>query len=338
VGTVRFGFKLSIHGQHTSVRFSDLVRLTQHAEQAGFDGVYVVDHLLLPGSRLAGYTDADPARPYFLDAWTSLAALAAVTSRVRIGPQVTPLGLRHPAMVAKWAMTVDQISQGRLLLQVGAGHQQVEYESFGFPYPGLRERVARLREGIELIRALWSTGGAASYQGEHYLLREVPFWPKPMQLRPEIWLGGSSKWIRELVPQVADGWSPATPQGKGLDPGYFRAHLPPIRAAMGDRPLVAGGMFFTVVDDDPAAVERGLAVLRRREDWADWPLDRFQQTGIALAGDPDQVIEAIERYVAVGLEYFTVGFVPLDDLDAAHRGIELYRERIIPHFAEGKVR
>jgi probable F420-dependent oxidoreductase len=331
VDGVRFGFKLAIHGQRTGVRFSDLAGLAQHAEEAGFDGVYVVDHMLLPGSRLSGYTDADPARPYFLDAWTSLAALAAVTSRVRLGPQVTPLGLRHPAMVAKWAMTLDQISEGRLLLQVGAGHQQVEYESFGFPYPGLRERVERLREGVALIRALWSDEEPASYQGEHYQLREVPFWPKPVQPRPEIWLGGSSRRIRSLVPQIADGWTPATPQGSGLDPEFFREHLPPMRAATG-RPLVAGGMFYTVIDEDPARVERGLSVLRRRQDWADWPLRRFQDTGIALAGNPDEVIAAVERYVAAGLEYFTVGFVPVDDLATAHRGIALYRDRVIPHF------
>jgi alkanesulfonate monooxygenase SsuD/methylene tetrahydromethanopterin reductase-like flavin-dependent oxidoreductase (luciferase family) len=338
MGNVRFGFKLAIHGQRTGVRFSDLVRLTQHAEQAGFDGVYVVDHLLLPGSRLSGYTDADPDRPYFLDAWTSLAALAAVTRRVRLGPQVTPLGLRHPAMVAKWAMTLDQISEGRLLLQVGAGHQRVEYESFGFPYPGLRERVARLREGVALIRALWSGQEPASYQGEHYLLRDVPFWPKPVQPRPEIWLGGSSTLIRSLVAEIADGWAPATPQGKGLDPDFFRETLPPIRAAAGDRHITAGGMFYTVIDDDPAAVERGLAVLRRRQDWSDWPLHRFQETGIALAGSPEEVVAAIERYVAVGLEYITVQPIPLDDLDAAHRGIELYRERVIPRFAGREVR
>lgn len=337
MGSVRFGFKLPIHGQRTGVRFADLVELARHAEQAGFDGVYVVDHLLLPGSRLAGYTDADPQRPYFLDAWTSLAALAASTDRVRIGPQVTPLGLRHPAMVAKWAMTVDQISQGRLLLQVGAGHQQVEYESFGFPYPGLKERVARLREGVELIRALWSGQEPASYAGTHYQLHEVPFWPKPVQSRPEIWLGGSSKGIRSLVAELADGWTPATPQGSGLDPEFFRQHLPPIRAAAGGRHITAGGMFYTVVEEDPAAVERGLAVLRRRADWSDWPLPRFQETGIALAGSPEDVVAAVERYVAAGLEYFTVGFVPLDDLDAAHRGIELYRERIIPRFAGMRV-
>lgn len=330
---VRFGFKLPIHGQPTTVVFSDLVGLARHAEEAGFDGVSVVDHLLLPGSRLSGYTDADPSRPYFLDAWTSVAALAATTQRVRIGPQVTPIGLRHPVFVAKWAVTVDQISEGRLLLQLGAGHQRVEYEAFGFRYPKLAERVQRLKEGVEVIRALWSADGPVSYHGEHYQLAEVPFWPKPVQRRPEIWLGGSSSWVRALVPELADGWTPATPQGGGLDPAFFEQTLPPMRAAVDDgRHIVGAGMFYTIVHEDPRVVERGLEVLRRRTDWSAWPLERFQQTGIALAGSPNEVIASIKRYVAAGLEYFTVGFIPLDDLEAAHRGIELYRDQIIPHF------
>jgi probable F420-dependent oxidoreductase len=331
---VRFGFKLSIHGQREGVRFRDLLELAQHAEEAGFDGVFVVDHLLLPGSRLSGYTDADPARPYFLDAWTSVAAIAAATRRVRIGPQVTPIGLRHPAFVAKWAMTVDQISDGRLLLQVGAGHQRIEYESFGFPFPPLEERVQRLKEGVEVIRALWSSTEPVTYEGQHYQIRDIPFWPKPVQERPEIWLGGASKWIRAMVPELADGWCPATPQGQGLDPAYFAEVLPALRAQAPDgRHLVAGAMFYTAIDKDPTAVERRLEVLRRRTDWSTWPLRQFQETGIALAGSPEDVVRSIERYVAAGLEYFTVGFVPLDDLQATHDGIELYREHVLPHFA-----
>jgi probable F420-dependent oxidoreductase len=330
--SVRFGLKLSIHGQREGVTFADLADLARHAEDAGFDGVFVIDHLLLPGARLSGYTNADPERPFFYDAWTALAGLAAVTRRVKLGPQVTPIGLRHPAFVAKWGMTVDHISNGRLLLQVGAGHQQVEYESFGFPYPGLRERVARLREGVQLIRALWTQTEPVTFHGEHYTLDAVPFWPKPVQERPEIWLGGASKWIRRLLPEIADGWTPATPQGGGLDPAFFRDALAEARAAAG-RPIHGGAMFYTVIDENPAAVEAGLRVLRRRADWADWPLQRFQETGIALAGDPEDVVKSIQRYVDAGVEYITVGFVPIDDIDAAHRGIDLYRDRVLPRFA-----
>lgn len=332
---VKFALKLAIHGQRLDVTWSDIEGVARHAEEAGFDGLYVIDHLMLPGSRLQGYTEADPEHPYFMDAWTSLAAIAAVTERVRVGPQVTPIGLRHPAFVAKWAMTVDQVSNGRLLLQVGAGHQEVEYESFGFPYPALQERVERLSEGIDVIRQLWSSTGPANYQGKHYVLDEVPFWPKPVQDSPEIWLGGSSKRVRQLVAEKCDGWTPAAPQGGGLDPEFFRESLEAIRddAAERGRSITGAGMFYTAVDDDRDVVERRLRVLRRREDWAQWELEQFRRTGIALAGTPDDIIEAVERYEDAGVEHFTVGFVPVDDIAATHEGIDYYRERIIPHFA-----
>jgi len=331
---VRFAFKLAIHGQHTTAKFADMISLAKHAEDVGFDGVFVIDHLMLPGSRLSGYTNAPADRPYFLDAWTSLAAIAASTTRIQLGPQVTPIGLRHPAFVAKWGMTLDQISDGRLLLQVGAGHQEIEYASFGFPYPGLTERVQRLREGIEVIRALWSSEEPANYEGQHYVLKDVPFWPKPVQKLPEIWLGGASKWIRALAPELADGWAPAAPQGGGLDPDFFRDALITMReeAATHGRTLGSGALFYTVIDDDPKKVEERLAVLRRREDWAHMEPSDFRRTGIALAGRPDEVVEAVRRYVDAGLEYLTVGFVPVDDVADAHRGLDLYGEHVIPAF------
>lgn len=332
---VTFALKLAIHGQDLGVTWSDIEGVARHAEEAGFDGLYVIDHLMLPGSRLQGYTEADPEHPYFLDAWTSLAAIAAITERVWVGPQVTPIGLRHPAFVAKWAMTVDQVSNGRLLLQVGAGHQEVEYASFGFPYPPLQERVERLSEGIDVIRELWSATGPASYRGTHYVLDEVPFWPKPIQSEPQIWLGGSSQRVRQLVAEKGDGWTPAAPQGGGLDPDFFRTSLAEIRrdAAEQGRSITGAGMYYTAVDDDPAVVERRLRVLRRREDWAQWELEQFRKTGIALAGTPEDIIEAVQRYADAGVEHVTVGFVPVDDIDATHKGIDYYRDRIIPHFA-----
>lgn len=333
---VEFALKLGIHGQHRQVTWNDIVGVATHAEEAGFEGIYVIDHLMLPGSRLKGYTEADPNYPYFLDAWTSLAAIAQATERVWVGPQVSPIGLRHPAFVAKWAMTVDQISNGRLLLQVGAGHQEIEYSSFDFPYPKLQERVERLNEGIDVIRALWEGQEPVNYEGKHYRLENVPFWPKPVQQHPQIWLGGSSKRVRRLVAERCDGWTPAAPQGGGLDPDFFKASLAEIRDQAGERggDITGAGMFYTAVDDDPSVVERRLKVLRSRDDWADWDFDQFRRSGIALAGTPEEVIEAVQRYADAGVEHFTVGFVPVDDVEATHRGIELYKDRIIPHFKQ----
>jgi len=325
---VEFAFKLSIHGQRLQTRFADLLGLATHAEDVGFDGVYVIDHLLLPGSRLTGYTNAPPDEPYFLDAWTSLAAIAQATSRVRIGPQVSPVGLRHPVFLAKWAATVDQISEGRLLLQLGAGHQRIEYESYGFPFPELAARIDALREGIEVIRTLWEADTVANYEGDHYVLKDVPFWPKPVQKRPPIWLGGASPAVRRLVAEVADGWSPASPQGDGLTPETFGAALSEIRA--GGRQITGGALFYAVVDDSPARVDEALSILRRRADWSGFSLSDFTAKAIALAGSAAEVKEQIRAYAQQGLEHITVAFVPLDDLEGARRSLTRFAEEIIP--------
>ena len=329
---MEFAFKLSIHGQRVGTRFADLLSLATHAEDVGFDGVYVIDHLLLPGSRLTGYTDAPPDQPYFLDAWTTLAAIAQATRRVRIGPQVSPVGLRHPVFLAKWAATVDQISEGRLLLQLGAGHQRVEYESYGFAFPRLSDRIAALREGIEVIRTLWQADAPASYQGTHYTLRDVPFWPKPVQERPPIWLGGASPTVRRLVAEVADGWTPASPQGDGLTPGTFGEALAEIRAAAPDgRHITGGALFYAIVDDAPERVDAALSILRRRADWSGYTRDDFRAKAIALAGTAAEVTDQIQEYSSRGLEHITVAFVPLDDLAGARRSLTRFAEDIIPH-------
>lgn len=330
---MEFAFKLSIHGQRSTTSFRDLVDLAVLAEQIGFDGVYVIDHLLLPGSRLSGYTNAPPEQPSFLDAWVALAAIAQATSRVKVGPQVTPIGLRHPALVAKAAATLDQVSEGRLLLQLGAGHQKIEYSSYGFEFPPLNDRINRLREGIEVIRALWGSDGPANYEGEHYVLHDVPFFPKPVQNRPPIWLGGASARIQELVADVADGWSPAAPQGKGLTPEVFGEALRSIRGQVTDgRHITAGALFYTVVDDDPSRVEAALSILRRREDWANFSVDDFRERAIALAGSPAVVVEAIKEYERQGLEHISLAVVPIDDLELARDTLRRLGEDVIGHF------
>lgn len=327
---VKFAYKLSIHGQHPETRFSSLRDLAVHAEQVGFDGVFPVDHLRLPGERLAGYSEAPIDKPFFLDAWTSVAALGEATSKVWLGPQVTPIGLRHPVFVAKWGATVDNISNGRLLLQVGAGHQQVEYESHGLPFPKLRARIEALREGIEIIKLLWSSEEPVSYDGKHYTLREVPFWPKPVQPMPKIWLGGASQGVRDVVADLADGWSPAAPQRSGLDPLFFRDALAEMRGKSGGREITGGALFYCIISNDPTEVSKGLDLLRRRADWAGYDRAEIQRRAIALAGTPDEIIAAISRYMEAGVEYFTVTFVPISDIETNHRSLDVFAEQVMP--------
>lgn len=332
----KFAFKLSIHGQFPDTGFPELVGLTRHAEEAGFVGVSVVDHLLLPGARLSGYSEAPVDKPYFLDAWTSLAALGQATEQVQVGPQVTPIGLRHPVFVAKWGATVDRITGGRLLLQAGAGHQRIEYESHGLPFPPLADRIEALEEGIDIIRALWSSDEPVSFEGRHYQLRDVPFWPKPIQSQPDIWLGGASKRIREVVAARADGWSPAAPQGKGLDSSFYRDALEEIRGMAREAGrtshITGGALFYCILADDRSELAGYLDLLRRREDWAGLELEDIQGRGIALAGTPDEVAERIAAFRDAGVEYFTIAFPPISDIARNHESVERFADHVMPHF------
>ena len=113
-------------------------------------------------------------------------AVAARTKRIRIGTQVTPIGLRHPVFVARWAATLDQVSNGRFRLGVGLGHQEVEYVSHGFPYPSFKARYARLTEGIEIIRRLLTESEPVTFEGEHFSVKDVNMWPKQHPYEPTV--------------------------------------------------------------------------------------------------------------------------------------------------------
>ena len=140
--SVSLAIKLPMYAQDYDAPFHHVIDLAIEAEAAGFTAGYVIDHLLLPSARLVGKTDADLSRPYHIDAWPTLAAVAARTTTLRIGPQVTPVGLRHPVFLAKWGAAIDRISNGRFTLGVGVGHQELEYVSLGFPFPPFKERMS----------------------------------------------------------------------------------------------------------------------------------------------------------------------------------------------------
>ena len=333
---IEFALKLPIHGQAAGTPFAALAKLAIAAEEAGFSSIYTIDHLLLPPPRLLGFNNADPTRPYFTDGWCSLAAIAALTSRIRIGPQVTPIGLRHPVFVAKWGATVDRISNGRLRLGVGLGHQEVEYTSHGFPYPGFREQFYRMTEGIEIIRRLWTDEEPVTYEGTHYTVRDVRFWPKPTQPTVPIWYGGTSPSIRRGVAALGDGWFPAAPQLGGFGPDFFRDSIAEIRhdaLARGRAEHIgSGALFQSVISEDQADIERSAAMLRRRPEFADLTIEEMRAKGVIMIGKPEEVCRQFEPYVDAGVEEFTVLFHPLDDLDGVLRGIDLYARRVMPYF------
>lgn len=166
-------------------------------ETLGFDSLWDCDHYQQPSR---------PQGPYF-EGWTLLAALAARTSTVRLGVLVTSNTFRHPALVAKEAMTVDHISHGRLELGLGAGWFEPEHAHFGIAFPEPAELVDRFRESVEVIDLLLRQD-VTSYDGQYVQLKEAPFRPGPVQKpRPPLTLGAHKRKMMKIVAKYADRWN-----------------------------------------------------------------------------------------------------------------------------------
>ena len=188
---VRFGIAIS-----TSAREgADPVADARHAESLGFDLLTVSDHLV--GSQ-----------PSF-ETWTLLTWLASATSRVLVAPTVLGLPYRHPPVVAKMAESLQRLSGGRLVLGLGGGGNDREFEAFGLTLRSPGEKVDALEEEIGVLRALW-TGEPSSLQGKHFELREAQITPSPSTPIP-IWLGTYGSRALELTGRLADGWNPSMP-------------------------------------------------------------------------------------------------------------------------------
>ena len=169
----------------------------QRFEQLGFDSVWDCDHYVQP---------SHPTGPYY-EGWTLLAGLAARTERIRIGVLVSCNTFRHPALLAKEAVTVDHIANGRLELGLGAGWYVPEHEMFGIPFPPPAELVGRFREAVEIVDSLLRNE-VTTYDGAYYQLKDAASRPRPIQQpRPPLTLGAHGRQMLKIVAQYADRWN-----------------------------------------------------------------------------------------------------------------------------------
>jgi probable F420-dependent oxidoreductase len=178
------------------VPWPEYLDMALRAEEAGYDSVWVGDHLIydLPDGSTRG--------PY--EAWTTLAAIAAVTQRVEIGPLVASTSFHAPAMLAKQAATVDAISQGRLILGLGAGWNRREYDAFGFPYD---RRVSRFEEALAIIAPLLRTG-RTTFHGQFFDVDDCVLDPRPARdAGPPIMVGSNAPRMLRISLPVVDSWN-----------------------------------------------------------------------------------------------------------------------------------
>jgi F420-dependent oxidoreductase-like protein len=169
-----------IEGQE-DVTWPDWLALARACEEHGVEALFRSDHYLSVMGR---------GERGSLDAWATIAALAAVTSTVRLGTLVSPATFRHPSELAKVVVSADHASGGRVELGLGTGWLEAEHEAYGFPFPAMAERMAVLEEQLQVLAGAWSEG-PFSFEGGHYTVRELDALPKPVQApRPNLILGG----------------------------------------------------------------------------------------------------------------------------------------------------
>ncbi len=174
----------------------EYLEMALRAEEAGYDSVWVGDHLI--------YDLADGSTRGPHEAWTTLAAIAAVTQRVEIGPLVASTSFHAPAMLAKQAATVDAISQGRLILGLGAGWNRREYDAFGFPYD---RRVSRFEEALAIIAPLLRTG-RTTFHGQFFDVDDCVLDPRPVRdAGPPIMVGSNAPRMLRISLPVVDSWN-----------------------------------------------------------------------------------------------------------------------------------
>ncbi len=275
--------KVGLHLPETEriAPWRELAAMCQLAEDAGFDSIWVPDHLLyrFPGQ--------EPAGPW--EGWSLLSAVAAVTRRVEIGPLVLCTSFRNPALIAKMADTLDEISGGRLILGLGAGWHEPEYRAFGFPF---EDRFARFAEAFTIIRTLLHDG-AIDFQGRFYTLRECELRPRgPRQHGPPLMIGTrGERMLRLTLPHVTywnawGRWNGNTPEG-----------LAPLISQLDAACLAVGR--------EPATVQRSVAAFVRL------PGGTSPMQAPPITGSPEEIAAALLRFADLGISHIQVVLDPI---------------------------
>lgn len=294
-------------------------------EDLGFESLWRSDHFFSLMRR---------SERESLETWVSLTDLATRTRRIRFGPLVCPMTFRHPALLARMAAAVDQLSGGRLVLGVGAGWNVAEHEAFGIPFPPIKRRMDDLEEGIEVIKRLWS-GTKVSYEGRHLSLREAESHPTPTQQPhpPLLVGGGGEKRTLRIVARYADEWNSVN-----MLPDAYRAKtevlLRHCREAGRDPASIRRSMMCAfVVGRDSAGLERHAAGLQRMiPRLAATPVESLPATLRSLgwlSGTPADIVKQLQALQAEGVER-----VMLQHHDQANdEVVELIAREVLPALA-----
>lgn len=272
--------------------------VAQRAEANGFDSIWLYDHLL--------YRSEGKPTIGIWENWTFLSALAEATQRLEVGTLVTCNSFRNPALLAKMAITLDEVSQGRLILGIGAGWNKPEYDAFGFPYD---HRVDRLEEALQIIRPLLKDG-YVEFQGKYYQVHDCEIKPRgPRTSGPPIMIGGGGPRMLRLTAQYADMWN----TGYYGHPDQFAKPLQDMEEACRS------------VGRETTSLAISVMLALHYTDLAPIKLD-FDFP--PLGGSAEQVAQAMLGYQHLGIQHIMFHLVPysLKSIERLEDALRLYRQ------------
>ena len=315
--------------------FEFFQRTAQACEKLGYKVVFSADHWM------------EVVSSVMYECWTLLGALAAVTSKIRLGSAVTPIPLYHPPSLAKRVATVDHISGGRATLGAGCGWYEEEFKAYGVEFGPLRTRVEKMMEGLEIMTRLWSQEEPVTYHGRFCTVENAICLPKPIQKpRIPIWFGGASRSMLEAVGKYGDGWIPF-----GLTPEDYRQRLEMIRKyadRSGRNPdsITPGLAIRVIIGKSSGRIEDVLRKLRIPTDTGTDKQTGLDREGLAkygvnmergvsdfdlitFVGTPEEIVSSLRKYSDAGVKFFRCGIL---DEEKYVEDAELFANEVMPYF------
>ena len=248
-------------------------RILALAERCGYQSVFLSDH----------FVNAEPPDNDALELWAALGYAAVKTSRIEFGPLVSPVTFRHPTMTVRQAAAIDDLSDGRLALGLGAGWQQREHRNYGIPFYDLRTRFERFTDALEITRRLYADAAPVSYTGKHISVEDAVLLPRPKRKTPIIIGGNGPKRTLPLAAQYADEWNAVFIDAPAF--ANLNRHLDELLESQG----------------------RGLGEVKRSV------MLPFEQV------EGDKAVDCLSAYIEAGCERFMVQYVEYDDLEPVER-------------------
>jgi F420-dependent oxidoreductase-like protein len=290
--------------------WEDTLELVSHCESTGWDSVYFADHFMPNGP------DATPLDGDTLECWSVLTALAAAVPRLTLAPLVTSVTYRHPTVLAKIAATVDRISNGRLVLGVGAGWQENEHAAYGLDLGSVKQRLDRFEEAVQILESMLHEP-RTSFEGTYFRVTDAPNQPAPVQERlPLLVGGGGEERTMRIAAKYADQWNAWT------SPDVLAHKVAVLHSRCEE------------IDRDPSEIHVSTQALLFLSTDESWLAERRQGDGAqpVIVGTPAEAVEIVARYRDAGADELIIPAFTLGSASRSKDTCDLFFEEVAVHF------